>query len=170
MTEAEIGTEVNGAFWQTKENIKSTLEMKSTNHNTTTFFQETGLLLLWSLVADVYYQVSDMASSRISLCHWYFFYDSSKSGTMYGPKFISEADTWRTVGEVYDITTCFMSLYASELSRILDFLVQKTNRFSTIILTKESPQEFSRNSQKVDIPFRYFLVLKTVLVGRFGSP
>ena len=62
--------------------MKSTLEMKSTNYNTATFFQETGPLLLWSLVTDVDYQVSDMASSRISLCHWYFFYDSSKSGTM----------------------------------------------------------------------------------------
>ena len=145
MTEAEIGIEINSNFWPTKENMKSTLEIKSTNHNTTTFFQETGLLLLWSLVTDVDYQVSDMASSRISHCHWYFFYDPSKSGTMYGPKFISEADTWRTVGEVYDITTGFMSLDALELSRILDFLLQKTTRFSAIILTKKSP----KNSQGI---------------------
>ena len=69
-----------------------------------------------------------------------------------------------TGGGFLYIKAGFMSLDASELSKILDFLVQKTTRFSAIILLKKYPQEFSRNSQKVEIPFRYFLMLKTVLI------
>ena len=76
------------------------------DHNTAnfvTFVKETELLLLWSLVINVDYQVSEMESFSIAVFHRYFFCESSKSGTI-GPKFISEADT----GGGYYITA-FMS-------------------------------------------------------------